>query len=367
MSLQVSSKNQGNKLLGLEAIRFICAVAVLFWHYQHFYAVPNDTKDFAVDRQPLYALFQPFYEFGYFGVPVFWCISGFIFFWKYKAAIADRLVGHKKFFILRFSRLYPLHFVTLLLVALLQIVYFSRSNGYFIFQKNDVFHFVLQIFMASNWAATTTLGDSFNGPIWSISIEVLIYFFFYLVLRYVGRSALINLGIVLLCLVAKLAKVPTPIIDCLAFFYIGGLSAMAYQYFENTRYQAILGIFALCVILLVPPVILATGLYLQKHFTFLFLLTYTPVLLYICARNVPVFPRLQKVVEAAGNMTYSSYLIHFPIQLAIVLAFTYTNQPIPRDNVGFFVAFFLTTFVAAYYIYRYFEVPAQAFIRRRYK
>ena len=367
MPPQTTTDNRGNKLLGLEAIRFICAVSVLFWHYQHFYYISGKPVDFVTDRQPFYSVFSFMYDNGYLGVPVFWCISGFIFFWKYKTAIADRIVGPRKFFLLRFSRLYPLHFATLLLVASLQMVYFSENGSYFIYYKNDLFYFVLQLFMASNWAATTTLGDSFNGPIWSISIEVLIYCWFYLFLRYVGKSALVNIGIVLVCLVAKFAKVPSPIVDCLAFFYIGGLSAMALQYFEKTKYQTLLTVLALCTVLATPAIVLATNLQQQKHFTFLFLMTYVPILLYVCAQNLPVHPAIQKVVEVAGNMTYSSYLIHFPIQLAIVLLFAYLNQPIPHDRLSFFGAFFLGTLAAAYCIYRFFEMPAQDYIRKRYR
>jgi peptidoglycan/LPS O-acetylase OafA/YrhL len=361
MPPHASSEDRGNKLLGLEAIRFVCAVSVLFWHYQHF----SNPTDFVADRQPLYSIFRLMYEYGYLGVPVFWCISGFIFFWKYKKAIGDQIVGYRKFFILRFSRLYPLHFATLLLVAMLQIVYFSKNGTYFIFKKNDSIHFFLQLFMASNWGSTTTLGDSFNGPIWSISIEVLIYCIFFLTLRYVGKSALINLGIVLVCFIAKLAKVTTPIVDCLAFFYIGGLSAIALQYFEKTKYQRILTVSASCVALLVPVLVLATNLHQRKHFIFFFLITYVPTLLYICGQNVPVHPSVQRIIEAAGNMTYSSYLIHFPIQLAIALIFTYLNQPIPYDHLSFFCFFFFATLIAAYYIYRFFEVPAQTYIRSR--
>jgi peptidoglycan/LPS O-acetylase OafA/YrhL len=367
MPPKTTPDSRGNKLLGLEAIRFICAVSVLFWHYQHFYFISGKPVGFATERQPFYSVFSLMYDNGYLGVPVFWCISGFIFFWKYKKAIFDRVVGPRKFFLLRFSRLYPLHFATLLLVASLQMIYFAEHGMYFIYEKNDFVHFLLQLFMASNWAAVTTLGDSFNGPIWSISIEVLIYCWFFLFLRYVGQSALINIGILIACFAAKAAKVPSPIVDCLAFFYIGGLSAMALQYFEKTKYRKLLTIIALCTVLAIPAIILATNLHQQKHFTFLFLITYVPILLYVCAQNVPLHPWIQRVVEAAGNMTYSSYLIHFPIQLAIVLIFAYLNQPIPHDRLSFFGAFFLGTLIAAYYIYRFFELPAQNYIRNRYK
>ena len=77
------------KLLGLELIRCISAVAVLFWHYQHFWFVGQTAQEFAAAQQPLYSVFKLFYQHGSFGVQVFWCISGYLFFWKYRDAVAD--------------------------------------------------------------------------------------------------------------------------------------------------------------------------------------------------------------------------------------------------------------------------------------
>lgn len=56
---------------------------------------------------------------------------------------------------------------------------------------------------------------------------------------------------------------------------------------------------------------------------FAILATYTPTLLY-CASNIEIEtkPSIHKMVEGAGNMTYASYLIHFPLQLLIVLVFS---------------------------------------------
>jgi peptidoglycan/LPS O-acetylase OafA/YrhL len=96
---------------------------------------------------------------------------------------------------------------------------------------------------------------------------------------------------------------------------------------------------------------------------FLLLLTYTPVLLFCLSREIVVLASVQKAVEAAGNMTYSSYLLHFPIQLAIVLGFTIVGLPIPLYDVWFFGFYLLTTLLAAYLTYRYFEAPAQSLIR----
>ena len=66
-------------------MRFVCALSVLLWHYQHFYVVgpvtPDMTHDHAV--QPLAGWLAPFYDHGWLGVQAFWALSGFIFFWKY--------------------------------------------------------------------------------------------------------------------------------------------------------------------------------------------------------------------------------------------------------------------------------------------
>ena len=74
------------KLLGIEIARVTCALAVLLWHYSHFFQTAG-APPFVRAAQPLHWLFAPFYDHGLMGVYVFWSISGFIFFWKYGAAM----------------------------------------------------------------------------------------------------------------------------------------------------------------------------------------------------------------------------------------------------------------------------------------
>jgi Acyltransferase family len=185
------------KLLGLEALRFFAAFAVLIWHYQHFSYVADTPVDFVRNQLPFYGLFYPFYEAGVYGVWLFWCISGFIFFWKYRDAISGRTVGGWKFFVFRLSRLYPLHLVTLLMVALMQPIYFYLHGFFFVYQNNDVQHFIPQLFMASDWGLLRS--NSFNGPIWSISVEVLVYAVFFLTLRFATKSPLANVIVIAIC------------------------------------------------------------------------------------------------------------------------------------------------------------------------
>jgi peptidoglycan/LPS O-acetylase OafA/YrhL len=370
-----------NKLLGLEIIRFVSAFAVLFWHYQHFAYIADKPVNFVKENQPFYFVFKLFYNYGFYGVQIFWCISGFIFFWKYRETISSKLVSSKRFFILRFSRLYPLHFATLLLVAVLQFTYTNINNYSFVYQNNNVSQFILQLFMASNWGVgkvanfllrifTSTFWDygegfSFNGPIWTISVEVLVYFIFYTLLRFVSKSWVINILMVAIWPMAKLLKHDQSIIECLYYFYIGGLSAIVSRSVSNRRLKIGLTVLAWCFIFVLPVVAWSFRLFEVKYWDDLFVMTVSPVLMFCASHDFRFKPATHKVIEAAGNMTYSSYLIHFPIQLTIVTIFSITKMPMPLYSPMLLGVFVSTTLLASYLIYRYFEAPAQKAIRLR--
>ena len=112
-------------------------------------------------------------------------ISGYIFFWKYGSAIAKNEISFKKFAIWRFSRLYPLHFVTLILVAIMQFIFFKQNGVFFVYADNSIKDFVLQLFMANFWLPEPV--HSFNGPIWSVSVEIIAYIVFFVSLRFFGK------------------------------------------------------------------------------------------------------------------------------------------------------------------------------------
>jgi peptidoglycan/LPS O-acetylase OafA/YrhL len=356
-----------NKLLGLEVLRFLTAFAILVFHYRHFAFVADEPVGLVNDRLPLYRLLHVFYDFGPYGVWIFWCISGFIFFWKYRDAISDRSVGGWKFFVLRFSRLYPLHIATLLLVALVQPLYFNLNGYFFVYQENDLRHFLPQLLMASNWGFQNAL--SFDGPIWSISVEVLVYFFFFIMLL-ATRSWLLNLVVIAACLTAS-GQVAAACLTasgqvgaCFAFFYVGGLAAMARRAVTPSVYRLAAESAGWLVVIAFPLWAWQfTNGHLESMDLLLLLLTFTPILLFCLSRDIVMPASLQKVVEAAGNMTYSSYLLHFPIQLMAVVVFAIVHAPIPLYDGTFFGLFIGTTLLASYLTYRYFEAPAQNLIR----
>jgi len=168
-----------HELAGIEILRFVCALGVLIWHYQHFFFRGAWNAELGAALRPtlpLYSVFFIFYENGSLAVPFFWVISGFIFYWQYSAAVRSGAVKFRDFLVRRFSRLYPLHFVTLVLVALGQYVYFESHRETFIYSWNKPIWFASQLLFASNWF--TRQPETFNGPIWSVSIEIVICLLF---------------------------------------------------------------------------------------------------------------------------------------------------------------------------------------------
>ena len=85
----VKTSHDEDKILGIEVLRFASAVAVLVFHYIHFSFHGTTEPDAAsAAQQPCFLWLKFLYRNGFYGVEVFWCISGFIFFWKYGRTIA---------------------------------------------------------------------------------------------------------------------------------------------------------------------------------------------------------------------------------------------------------------------------------------
>ena len=355
-----TGKAASGKMLGLELVRFTCALAVLVWHYQHFYQAAGSPA-FVRASQPLYGALTLFYEYGQFGVQLFWGISGFIFFWKYGAAIADRLVSGSRFFWLRFSRLYPLHIVTLLLVAALQPVHHTLTGFSFVYHDNDLPNFLLQLGMATDWGPPVPF--TFNGPIWSVSAEVFVYALFFLLVRSFGTSAWLVGGAILTSLGAMLAGVESPALACAGYFFAGG--AAAQLLLRTSRQGDVAGprFVAAAMLFAVLGCAWWTGVIGEPAVLPFTLLLAAPPLLFLAAQDWRLLEPWQAPIQAAGNLTYSSYLCHFPLQLILAIAAAASGRALPIDNPLFLVAYLGATLVVGRLVYMRFERPAQDWIR----
>ena len=349
---------QKEELAGIEILRFLCAFGILIWHYQHFFFIGEWNSSIGEALRPtlpLYQLLSFFYENGSLAVPFFWVISGFIFYWHYCESVRNGTVVFTDFLTRRFSRLYPLHFVTLVSVAVGQYVYYVSHQTTFIYQWNRPIWFISQLLFASNWFTRQPL--TFNGPIWSVSIEILVYLSFFFVVRAFRQSAFS-----IICMTILFAGlfnfvqsfVNTQVFACGMYFFAGG----AAQRYSSGRFSLI---GAICV--------LAVVLY-AVHAAVIPVNAASVLVLAVC--SVIVFTRLGNTAFGAsfryfgflGNATYASYLLHFPLQLLIVIlvdAIGWRRDMFSRP--GIFVGYLLVVIGSSLLVHRYFEMPLQKAIR----
>jgi len=349
---------QENELAGIEILRFICAFAVLIWHYQEFFVVGVWDPDMTAalrSAQPLYPVLFPFYDRGLLAVRFFWVISGFIFYWHYAAAIGSGTIRFSEFLVRRFSRLYPLHVATLILVAVGQIAYYQSHRETFVYSGNTSIAFASQLLFASNWLERQVL--TFNGPIWSISVEILIYLMFFFTARAFGSRAAVALvaaAAFSICFNCLHCFINPNVFACGMSFFAGGLAQRL-----SVR-PAPLQI--ACFAALATPAVVIFG----RHVTngaYLLLLAMSVVIV-ITKLGETVLRVLFRHLAFLGNATYSSYLLHFPLQLLIVLVVDAAGW---RRDIFYspiaLLGYLCGVVGLSLLVHRYFEMPAQSRLR----
>ncbi len=371
----------------LDLIRGIAALSVVFWHWQHFFYNGTAAGPYELQAQPFYSVFFVLYETGWLAVDFFFSLSGFIFFFLYAEAIGSQKVKAWPFFVLRFSRLYPLHIATLLFVLVMQQWVFAHTGDYFVIPFNDGYHFLLNLFLASNWGLEN--GYSFNGPIWSVSVEVLMYLMFFAMCwlcsrRLAATLALVAIGLVLFAIFPVLGR------GVFSFFF-GGLTLMFFRYLcQRDWVTPALTIAASITALLWVGTVLEVAspwfwpgvmgilnallpehlhgladkaVHLATRFSIVGLLF--PMTILTLALAETRRGHLGRRFAIIGNLSYSSYLLHFPLQLLMFTLVTqlggsaqYFYNP---TSMLLFFGILIPLCLLSYY---YFEAPAQKALRK---
>jgi peptidoglycan/LPS O-acetylase OafA/YrhL len=334
------------RFYSLDGLRGLAALAVVFWHWQSF--LPGDPT-----RQPLYAVFAPLYNYGFMAVDLFFTLSGFVFFWLYRERVGAGNLAPQTFALLRFSRIYPLHLLTLLAVVAGQAVYQAAHGASFVHPHNDPWHFVLHLFLLNSFES----GWSFNAPAWSISVEAMLYAAFYLVAR---RG--VNAGTALALSAAGFLLIQ-PVNELIGrgigSFFLGGFVTYLYAWTLQCAQPRKVTAALLVAAAALWAAELALALLEHRIHQPSVIRVLFPLTVLALAASETVFGSPAKRIAWLGDISYSVYLWHFPLQLAFVLTLDLDySQPVALAIYG---AALIGLSLASY---RLFELPVQSWLRR---
>ena len=291
-------------------------------------------------------------------VALFFILSGYIFFATYGDRIASGRMSPRQFFVLRFSRLYPLHAVTLLIVAALQYLLMRQTGRYFIYDHNTSLYFVANALLIQfGWFSNEM---TFNGPSWSICVEAYLYLCFFFFARRLAANlparfvvAGISFAVMLYGDFSTTGPLNPYMCEGLGCFFAGGcLQAMSSL---ERRINLAIGFALIGAGAAMLPVLgsrpgLALGIF-------------PGVVLAACSSRTFASASRWRLFAWLGDISYSTYLWHFPVQLALV-AFAAFVAPVDFSAKLVFWLYVATVMSAGTLSFRFLETPARIALRR---
>ncbi|BBL70200.1 acyltransferase family protein [Methylogaea oryzae] len=384
--MTLSANSVPQRFYSLDATRGFCSLAVVMWHWKNLFYNGTTPGVFDAKAQPFYAVLFPFYEKGYLAVDFFFCLSGFLFFWLYGTRISRLEISMKEFFWLRFTKLYPVHLCMLIAVLLGQQLMLSKTGDFFVNPGNDAYHFALNVFLATGWGLQRAA--SYNLPVWSISVEVLLYSLFFLICRKnVFHWCWAAIGVLTLMV---LSGRNSDLGRGLFSFFAGGFVYYLYakmaaqglcQRWKTPLSAATIAGFAVAVLdiklgFVTPAInqlmeaVLAPAGYgydtaMGGRIAWLLVTGWLfPVALLTLVTNETARGAMGKTLSPLGDLSYSLYLTHFPLQLF----FAYGVAAMGWDKSFYYTDLALLCFMGlllalSFASHHYVECPIRRYLR----
>lgn len=356
----------GSRIHELDALRGIAALGVAVWHYgAHFGATP------------LHLVLYPFYNAGFLFVDFFFVLSGYVIsraFWREPRR--SRLGAN---ILARIARMYPLHLLTLVLVALLlACLPATARDPNFVQPTNDTKHFLLNLLLLNQSGLQD--GWSFNTPAWSISAEFIVNVAFLIFIFLGTRARLLMTVLTAFVAVAMLALAHRP--------YING--QLAFGWLDVNLFRCSLGFASGISVYWLVHRLDGSGVLVRRPLLSTLLGVASLVGLFgvmiVSGRHPPIFHYLISIAVASGcvlfvpfapllrsllnyrpltylgDISYSIYLVHYPLQLAVYLVGAMGLVQLDFDSPVTLAAFIGAVIVMSAATHRFIEMPGQKWL-----
>lgn len=279
-SMRISLNVERVHLPNLDLLRVLAALAVCFFHLSW------EGEDW----------FAQSFSYGYLGVNVFFCISGFI------TPLAMTWAGYHyrdamKFFWSRMVRLYPVFAVT----ALITVILFAARNWMFAggFENQDLGFW--RLFANFTWTADFYKEDWLVPVFWTLGVEGQFIIFMLLTFPlWVHRSHLVRAAVYALWVIPPILLKDYPAFDVTIFHY-SAMFAMGVTIFW--RYQKVCSEWVFLILL-------GAAFYVHHEFASS-MAARVSLGTALCVAYLPDIH--SRVVAYFGRLTYSFFLIHITV------------------------------------------------------
>ncbi|MCW8309656.1 acyltransferase [Sphingobacterium sp. InxBP1] len=338
------------RIFTLDYLRGIAALLILVYHY-------SGWQGWEFDAQ------SPIQRVGYYGVSIFYMLSGLTLFYVYKDKLTVSFDSLKSFFIKRAARILPL----LSLVTIIAIVLYRKVPNFV-----DVFLNVTGLFGFIKWDTYFAVGA------WSIGNELVFYAFFPLLLFSSRKSVLfwISGGIILGSSI-YFSYFELPKLNGSDLFwrnYINPLNQLLYFYigiaigkifgFTRVVNNALLGvilILAIATFAFYPTVLDQNSLVMQAN-KYVFTVCCAAIVSCLFLMRTSIDHFYHKPLLFLGEVSYGLYLFH-PIVYSIIKGILKAFK-IPLTGIPLMILCAIISIFISYISYEYFEKKVAKFINR---
>ena len=313
-----------------------------------------------------------FYE-GYIGVSFFFILSGFVLGYNYHDKILSGEMKFSQFWLARFARIYPLHLLTLMIAIPLS---FAGDATEWITR------FVLNIFLIQSFVPSDGVYFYFNSVSWSISDEWFFYLMFpFLVFLMLRPRYLKFLPVLLLLVPVGLMLVKESYHE--KYFYINPLlrisdfiiGKLLYRLYRERKDREILNNRNAATLAEIGS-ILFLGLFFYFHKEipqgFRYSCYYWPPMIFLIytfsySRGAISDLISNRRLVYLGEISFGFYMIH----MLVLRYYQYLPKKIPAlasiipANHVSAVIIFIISLICSMLLYKYFEIPANKFIKKK--
>jgi peptidoglycan/LPS O-acetylase OafA/YrhL len=313
-----------SKFLSLEAFRGIAAIMIVLYHSRYY-------------AREAYVSFIRHSDIF---VDFFFILSGFVMAYSYMDKIGSKIT-FRKFILLRFGRLYPLHLFTLLLwvpyIAVKVALYQKGIGDTDPSQDNNFLTFLSNVFLIQAFDGYYPL--SWNFPSWSISAEFYTYIVFFIFIWFMLKKLLArnNIGSFIFLVAAGTyglisvideSGVELFLFQSIAGFFTGILIFLLYQKTASIRWNSIfvsaLELVALSFLVYCVSNKQEPG-FRGNTFFYLSVFSFACVIYLFVVQEIGYISRFLKntVLQFIGKLSYSIYMVHAIVLAAMDNVFVY--------------------------------------------